>query len=282
MRNFKITKSITNIDDISTKLYLKDINKIPLIDRDEEKILSKKIKLGDKKALDKLVTSNLRFVVSVAKQFRGQGLSFNDLIQEGTYGLIKAGKKFDGSKDIRFISYAVWWIRQAILDALILKSNTIRITNGHNELLRQLKKQTETFEKINGRKPSYGELSELTGLSEESISKTYSYCVNCVSVDTTFDDEEKNSLVDIISNPNATNADNNLIQDSFKSSIRRVLSKLAPRYKVILQMFFGIDCDPLTLSQIAPKFGITEERVGQLKSKALKELRERIDLKTIL
>jgi RNA polymerase primary sigma factor len=282
MRNFKITKSITNVDDISTKLYLKDINKIPLIDKEEEKELSEKIKSGDKKALDKLVVSNLRFVVSVAKQFRGQGLPFNDLIQEGTYGLIKAGNKFDGTKDIRFISYAVWWIRQAILDALIIKSNTIKITNGHNELLRQLRKQTDLFEKANGRKPSYGELSEITGISEESISKTFSYCVNCVSVDTPFDDEDKNSLIDIISNPNASNADSELIQESFKSEIRNVLNILPPRYKVIIQMFYGIDCDTLTTSQISSKFGITEERVGQLKNKALKILKSHIKLNNIL
>lgn len=282
MRNFKITKSITNVDDISTKLYLKDINKIPLIDKEEEKELSEKIKSGDKKALDTLIISNLRFVVSVAKQFRGQGLPFNDLIQEGTYGLIKAGNKFDGTKDIRFISYAVWWIRQAILDALIIKSNTIKITNGHNELLRQLRKQTDLFEKANGRKPSYGELSEITGISEESISKTFSYCVNCVSVDTPFDDEDKNSLIDIISNPNANNADSELIQESFKSEIRNVLNILPPRYKVIIQMFYGIDCDALATSQISSKFGITEERVGQLKNKALKILKSHIKLNNIL
>lgn len=285
MKSFKIIQSITNKDDISIKNYLKDISKIPLLTKEKELELGKIIQQGlsenatreekikADKARNKLVGSNLRFVVSVAKQYRNQGLPFVDLINEGNLGMIQAAEKFDWTKGYKFISYAVWWIKQSIIQAIALKSRTIKVPMNQTISLAKLNSESEKFEKLNDRKPSFDELSLLTGVSVDKIIKIYSYNTNCVSVDTSFTtDEDSGCLLDVVKNPNSESSDNNLINDSLKYEIKLLLNKLTPKQRVVLQMIFGIDCDPMQLDQISIKFGVTSERIRQIKESALKEI----------
>lgn len=285
MKSFKIIQSITNKDDISIKNYLKDISKIPLLTKEKELELGKIIQQGlsenatreekikADKARNKLVGSNLRFVVSVAKQYRNQGLPFVDLINEGNLGMIQAAEKFDWTKGYKFISYAVWWIKQSIIQAIALKSRTIKVPMNQTISLAKLNSESEKFEKLNDRKPSFDELSLLTGVSVDKIIKIYSYNTNCVSVDTSFTtDEDSGCLLDVVKNPNSESSDNNLINDSLKYEIKLLLNKLTPKQRVVLQMIFGIDCDPMQLDQISVKFGVTSERIRQIKESALKEI----------
>lgn len=285
MKSFKIIQSITNKDDVSIKNYLKDISKIPLLTKEKELELGKIIQQGlsenatqeekikANKARNKLVGSNLRFVVSVAKQYRNQGLPFVDLINEGNLGIIQAAEKFDWTKGYKFISYAVWWIRQSIIQAIALKSRTIKVPMNQTISLAKLNSESEKFEQLNDRKPSFNELSLLTGVSVDKIIKIYSYNTNCVSVDTHFTtDEDSGCLLDVVKNPNSESSDNNLINDSLKYEIKLLLNKLTPKQRVVLQMIFGIDCDPMQLDQISVKFGVTSERIRQIKESALKEI----------
>ena len=285
MKSFKIIQSITNKDDISIKNYLKDISKIPLLTKEKELELGKIIQQGlsenatreekikADKSRNKLVGSNLRFVVSVAKQYRNQGLPFVDLINEGNLGMIQAAEKFDWTKGYKFISYAVWWIKQSIIQAIALKSRTIKVPMNQTISLAKLNSESEKFEKLNDRKPSFDELSLLTGVSVDKIIKIYSYNTNCVSVDTSFTtDEDSGCLLDVVKNPNSESSDNNLINDSLKYEIKLLLNKLTPKQRVVLQMIFGIDCDPMQLDQISIKFGVTSERIRQIKESALKEI----------
>lgn len=285
MKSFKIIQSITNKDDISIKNYLKDISKIPLLTKEKELELGKIIQQGlsenatkeekikADKARNKLVGSNLRFVVSVAKQYRNQGLPFVDLINEGNLGMIQAAEKFDWTKGYKFISYAVWWIKQSIIQAIALKSRTIKVPMNQTISLAKLNSESEKFEQLNDRKPSFDELSLLTGVSVDKIIKIYSYNTNCVSVDTSFTtDEDSGCLLDVVKNPNSESSDNNLINDSLKYEIKLLLNKLTPKQRVVLQMIFGIDCDPMQLDQISVKFGVTSERIRQIKESALKEI----------
>lgn len=285
MKSFKIIQSITNKDDVSIKNYLKDISKIPLLTKEKELELGKIIQQGlsenatreekikADKARNKLVVSNLRFVVSVAKQYRNQGLPFVDLINEGNLGMIQAAEKFDWTKGYKFISYAVWWIKQSIIQAIALKSRTIKVPMNQTISLAKLNSENEKFEKLNDRKPSFDELSLLTGVSVDKIIKIYSYNTNCVSVDTSFTtDEDSGCLLDVVKNPNSESSDNNLINDSLKYEIKLLLNKLTPKQRVVLQMIFGIDCDPMQLDQISIKFGVTSERIRQIKESALKEI----------
>lgn len=285
MKSFKIIQSITNKDDVSIKNYLKDISKIPLLTKEKELELGKIIQQGlsenatqeekikADKARNKLVGSNLRFVVSVAKQYRNQGLPFVDLINEGNLGMIQAAEKFDYTKGYKFISYAVWWIRQSIIQAIALKSRTIKVPMNQTISLAKLNSESEKFEQLNDRKPSFDELSLLTGVSVDKIIKIYSYNTNCVSVDTSFTtDEDSGCLLDVVKNPNSESSDNNLINDSLKYEIKLLLNKLTPKQRVVLQMIFGIDCDPMQLDQISVKFGVTSERIRQIKESALKEI----------
>lgn len=285
MKSFKIIQSITNKDDISIKNYLKDISKIPLLTKEKELELGKIIQQGlsenatkeekikANKARNKLVGSNLRFVVSVAKQYKNQGLSFVDLINEGNLGMIQAAEKFDWTKGYKFISYAVWWIRQSIIQAIALKSRTIKVPMNQTISLAKLNSESEKFEQLNDRKPSFDELSLLTGVSVDKIIRIYSYNTNCVSVDTRFTtDEDSGCLLDVVKNPNSESSDNNLINDSLKYEIKLLLNKLTPKQRVVLQMIFGIDCDPMQLDQISVKFGVTSERIRQIKESALKEI----------
>lgn len=285
MKSFKIIQSITNKDNVSIKNYLKDISKIPLLTKEKELELGKIIQQGlsenatkeekikADKARNKLVGSNLRFVVSVAKQYRNQGLPFVDLINEGNLGMIQAAEKFDWTKGYKFISYAVWWIKQSIIQAIALKSRTIKVPMNQTISLAKLNSESEKFEQLNDRKPSFDELSLLTGVSVDKIIKIYSYNTNCVSVDTSFTtDEDSGCLLDVVKNPNSESSDNNLINDSLKYEIKLLLNKLTPKQRVVLQMIFGIDCDPMQLDQISVKFGVTSERIRQIKESALKEI----------
>ena len=260
MKPFKITQSITNKDDISIKNYFRDISKIPLLTKEEELELgyiiqnnlkklnnSENLSLQEKrlteieinKAVNKLVSANLKFVISVAKQYCNQGLPFIDLVNEGNLGMIQAAKKFDPNKGYKFISYAVWWIRQFIMQAIALKSRTIKTPVNQSASLSKLNNAVNKFEQLNGIKPSYEELSKLTGISVEKINKIYSYNSSCISVDTPFTTEEDSGcLLDVVRNPNCEDSDKNLMDSSLKQDINRVLDKLSPREKVILQMFF--------------------------------------------
>ena len=233
MKSFKIIQSITNKDNVSIKNYLKDISKIPLLTKEKELELGKIIQQGlsenatkeekikADKARNKLVGSNLRFVVSVAKQYRNQGLPFVDLINEGNLGMIQAAEKFDWTKGYKFISYAVWWIKQSIIQAIALKSRTIKVPMNQTISLAKLNSESEKFEQLNDRKPSFDELSLLTGVSVDKIIKIYSYNTNCVSVDTSFTtDEDSGCLLDVVKNPNSESSDNNLINDSLKYEIK--------------------------------------------------------------
>lgn len=293
MKSFKIIQSITNKDDISIKNYFKDIAKIPLLTKEEEiklgtiiqtkykELESEDLTLEEKKsieneinrAVNKLVSSNLKFVISVAKQYRNQGLPFIDLVNEGNLGMIQAAKKYDPERGFKFISYAVWWIRQSIIQALALKSKTIKTPVNQSASLTRLNNVSAKYEQLNGFKPSYDELSKLTGIPVDKISKIYSYNSTCVSVDTPFTTEEDSGcLLDVVKNPNCDDSDKDLMDSSLKQDIERVLNKLTPRQRVILQMFFGIGCDAMQLDQIAPKFGVTSERIRQIKDGAIKEI----------
>ena len=273
MKSFKITKSITNRDDISLNLYLKEISRQPLISSEEEIRLAKLIKEGDKNALSKLINSNLRFVVSVAKQYQNQGISLIDLINEGNIGLIKAAEKFDETRGFKFISYAVWWIRQSILQALADQARTVRLPLNQVSSLNRISKATSKFEQLNERKPSLEELEVETGIPAEKISELLSASTKCVSVDTPFKDEEEGCLLDIIPNNNSPKADESLMEESLSEEINIILNSLTTRERAIIMMFFGIGVQEMSLEDIGRKFGLTSERVRQIKEKVLRDLR---------
>lgn len=273
MKTLQIKQSITNRSDTALNSYLKDISKIPLLTVEQEKEIGKKAKLGDKKAMDKLVTSNLRFVVSVAKQYQGQGLDLIDLINEGNCGLIEAAKRFDIDKGFKFISYAVWWIRQSIVLALSNASRTIRLPASQVHLISKINKTISEFEQKNERKPSDVELEKILNIPKEKISYILSASSKMVSVDSPIKDEEEGTLIDIIPNNNAIKTDAALDRESKDKEIYFILKKLSYREHDILRMFFGIGCDSMTLENIGTKFGITSERVRQIKDAAIKSLK---------
>lgn len=273
MKTLQIKQSITDRSDEALNLYLKDVNKIPLLTLEQEKELGAKIKLGDKKALDKLITSNLRFVISVAKQYQGQGLSLIDLISEGNCGLIEAAKRFDVDKGFKFISYAVWWIRQSIVLALSSDSRTIRLPASQVHLISKINKAISEFEQKYERKPSNAELENILNIPSEKISYIMSAASKMVSVDSPLKDEEESTLIDIIPNSNSPYTDFKLREESKETEICLVLKKLSYREHDILRMFFGLGCDSMTLENIGIKFGIASERVRQIKDAALKKLR---------
>ena len=273
MKSLKITKSITNRDDISLNLYLKEVSKQPLISPAEEIELAKLIKVGNKDALSKLVSANLRFVISVAKQYQNQGISLIDLINEGNIGLIKAAEKFDETRGFKFISYAVWWIRQSILQALADQSRTVRLPLNQVSALSKISKATNRFEQIYERKPSLEELEAETNIPAEKISEILSASTKCVSVDTPFKDEEEGCLLDIIPNSNSPKADESLMDESLSKEVELILNKLTTRERAIIMMFFGIKVPEMSLEDIGRKFGLTSERVRQIKEKVLRDLR---------
>ncbi|MBQ2413509.1 MAG: RNA polymerase sigma factor RpoD/SigA [Rikenellaceae bacterium] len=273
MRQLKITKSITNRESASLDKYLQEIGKEDLITVEEEVELAQRIKKGDQEALEKLTKANLRFVVSVAKQYQNQGLSLPDLINEGNLGLIKAAEKFDETRGFKFISYAVWWIRQSILQALAEQSRIVRLPLNQVGSLNKINKAFARFEQENERTPSPEELAKALELPKEKISDTLRVAGRHVSVDAPFADGEDNSLLDVLVNTDSPNADRGLINESLSTEVERALSTLTDREKDIIKYFFGIGCQEMTLEEIGEKFGLTRERVRQIKEKAIRRLR---------
>ncbi len=273
MRQLKITKSITNRESASLDKYLQEIGKEDLITVEEEVELAQRIKKGDQEALEKLTKANLRFVVSVAKQYQNQGLSLPDLINEGNLGLIKAAEKFDETRGFKFISYAVWWIRQSILQALAEQSRIVRLPLNQVGSLNKINKAFARFEQENERTPSPEELAEVLDLPKEKVSDTLRVSGRHVSVDAPFSDGEDNNLLDVLVNSDSPNADRGLINESLSTEVDRALSTLTDRERDIIRYFFGIGCAEMTLEEIGEKFGLTRERVRQIKEKAIRRLR---------
>lgn len=273
MRQLKITKSITNRESASLDKYLQEIGKEDLITVEEEVELAQRIKKGDQEALEKLTKANLRFVVSVAKQYQNQGLSLPDLINEGNLGLIKAAEKFDETRGFKFISYAVWWIRQSILQALAEQSRIVRLPLNQVGSLNKINKAFARFEQENERTPSPEELATVLDLPKEKVSDTLRVSGRHVSVDAPFADGEDNNLLDVLVNADSPNADRGLINESLSTEVERALATLTEREKDIIKYFFGIGCSEMTLEEIGEKFGLTRERVRQIKEKAIRRLR---------
>ncbi len=281
MRQLKISKSITNRSNASLDKYLQEISKVELITVDEEVDYARRIKLGDDVALKKLVKANLRFVVSVAKQYQNQGLTLPDLINEGNMGLIKAARKFDETRGFKFISYAVWWIRQSILQALAEQARIVRLPLNQVGSLNKIKKAKAEFEQTHHRAPNLKELSEMLDIPEKKLKESMEVRSHHVSVDAPFANEEENNLLDVIEDINSPIADNELIKESLKSEIDRVLSTLTIREKEIVKSFYGIQQVEMTLEEIGDKFGLTRERVRQIKEKAVRRLRHSARSKTL-
>jgi RNA polymerase primary sigma factor len=273
MRQLKIIKSITNRNIGSLDKFLQDISKEELISPEEEVKLAQRIKAGDQIALEKLVKSNLRFVVSVAKQYQNQGLSLPDLINEGNIGLIKAAQKFDETRGFKFISYAVWWIRQSILQALAEQSRIVRLPLNQVGSLNKINKALSKFEQENERMPSSEELSEMIDVPKDKIADTLRVSGRHVSVDAPFVEGEDNSLLDVLVNNDSPSADRGLVNESLNKEIERALSTLATREREIIKSFFGIGCQEMTLEEIGERFGLTRERVRQIKEKAIRKLK---------
>lgn len=274
MRQLKITKSITNRESASLDKYLQEIGREELITADEEVILAKKIREGDQAALEKLTKSNLRFVVSVAKQYQNQGLSLPDLINEGNLGLIKAAKRFDETRGFKFISYAVWWIRQSILQALAEQSRIVRLPLNQVGSLNKINKAFSKLEQEFEREPSAEELAEILELPQDKVADTMRVSGRHVSMDAPFVNGEENSLLDVLVNHDSPRADNMLMNESLQREIERSLSTLTERERDVVKLFFGIGINHgLTLEEIGAKFDLTRERVRQIKEKAIRRLR---------
>ena len=283
MRQLKITKSITNRESQSLEKYLQEIGKVELITPEEEVKLAIRIKQGDQKALDKLTKANLRFVVSVAKQYQNQGLTLPDLINEGNLGLIKAAQRFDETRGFKFISYAVWWIRQSILQALAEQSRIVRLPLNKVGLTNRIAKAYSLLEQQFEREPSAEELAELLELDIEEVTSTLGIGGRHISVDTPLSEGEDNTLIDVMENPNADRAETNIEHnESLKLDIDRSLKSLTERQKEVICFFFGIGVDhPMSLEDIGDRFSLTRERVRQIKDKAITKLRSNSGAKSL-
>ena len=273
MRQLKITKSITNRESESLEKYLQEIGKEELLSTDEEVELAQRIRKGDRKALERLTKANLRFVVSVAKQYQNQGLSLPDLINEGNLGLIKAAEKFDETRGFKFISYAVWWIRQSILQAIAEQSRIVRVPLNQVGSVNKINRMLNKFEQENERRPSSEEISEQTDIPQEKVDEAIMVNSRHVSVDAPFVDGEDNSLLDVLVNDDAPMADRQLVMESLRSEIDTVLKMLNERERNVITAFYGIGQPEMTLDEIGNKFGLTRERVRQIKEKAIRRLR---------
>ena len=273
MRQLKITKSITNRESASLDKYLQEIGHEDLLSVDEEVELAQRIRKGDREALEKLTKANLRFVVSVAKQYQNQGLSLPDLINEGNLGLIKAAEKFDETRGFKFISYAVWWIRQSILQAIAEQSRIVRLPLNQVGSVNKINRVLNRFEQENERRPSIEEIADKVDLPQDKIEDAMKVNNRHVSVDAPFVDGEDNSLPDIMVNDDAPMADRALVMESLREEINRALLTLNERERNIIEAFFGINQPEMTLEEIGEKFNITRERVRQIKEKAIRRLR---------
>jgi RNA polymerase primary sigma factor len=283
MRQLKITKSITNRESQSLEKYLQEIGKVELISPEEEVKLATLIKQGDQQALDRLTKANLRFVVSVAKQYQNQGLSLPDLINEGNLGLIKAAQRFDETRGFKFISYAVWWIRQSILQSLAEQSRIVRLPLNKVGLTNRIQKAYSQLEQQFEREPSAEELAEVLDMDLEEVTATLGINVRHVSMDSPLSEGEESTLIDVLENPNADKTDNELDHvESLKTEIDRSLKTLTERQKEVICFFFGIGVDhPMSLEDIGEKFSLTRERVRQIKDKAITKLRANNRCKTL-
>ena len=273
MRQLKITKSITNRESASLDKYLQEIGHEELVTVEEEVELAQRIRKGDRHALEKLTKANLRFVVSVAKQYQNQGLSLPDLINEGNMGLIKAAEKFDETRGFKFISYAVWWIRQSILQAIAEQSRIVRLPLNQVGSVNKINRMLNKFEQENERRPSIDEIADSVDLPEDKIEDALKVNTRHVRVDAPFVDGDDNSLIDILPNSDAPMADKALVMESLREEISRALRTLNERERNIIECFFGINNPEMTLEEIGDKFGLTRERVRQIKEKAIRRLR---------
>lgn len=274
MKSLKITPSITDRQDASLGLYFKDVSKQPMISPEEEIELTKEIKKGNNAATEKLIRANLRFVISVAKQYQGKGLPLIDLIQEGNCGLIEASKKFDESRGFRFISYAVWWIRQSIMKAISDQCRTIRVPMSQVVCISKINKASDKFEQLHGRKPSPEEIEDEVNLDVSKINTTLASNNKAVSLDSPFKDEEASCLLDVIPNEDSMPADSDASKNDVSNGIETVLSKLSFRDRDVIRMSFGIGMHPMPNEEIANRFGIGSERVRQIQHSALNYIRK--------
>ena len=274
MRQLKINKSITNRSSAALDKYLVEIGREELISTDEEVELAQRIHHGDRKALDKLTRANLRFVVSVAKQYQNQGLALNDLIDEGNLGLIKAAKKFDETRGFKFISYAVWWIRQSILQAISEQSRIVRMPLNQVGFQSKLAKAIVNFEQENECRPSVQELADILETDEAKVQEALGTNGKKVSVDAPFQDDDSNSLIDIMTDESAPTTDNNMEKESLSADLNAALGTLSEREQTVLKMLFGIGCNEMTAEEVANSLNLTRERVRQIKERALRRLRD--------
>ncbi|MBS1593163.1 MAG: RNA polymerase sigma factor RpoD/SigA [Bacteroidetes bacterium] len=283
MRQLKITKSITNRESASLERYLQEIGKVDLISAEEEVRLAKKIKQGDKAALEKLTKANLRFVVSVAKQYQNQGLTLSDLINEGNLGLIKAAQRFDETKGFKFISYAVWWIRQSIMQALAEQSRIVRLPLNKVGSLSKINKAFQMLEQEFDREPTPEEVATLLNIEEDEVRTTLGVAGRHISVDAPFVNGEENALIDVLANPNAVSADRQMAyQESLRTEIEQSLSCLQEKQAEVLKLFFGIGVEqPMSLEDISERYDLTKERVRQIKDKAIIRLKSSSKCKSL-
>jgi RNA polymerase sigma factor, sigma-70 family len=273
MRQLKITQSITNRESTALEKYLQDISHEGLVSVEEEIELARKIKKGDVKALEKLTKANLRFVVSVAKQYQNQGLSLPDLINEGNLGLIKAAKKYDETRGFKFISYAVWWIRQSIMQAISEQSRIVRVPINQMGVMHKMRKVVQQFEQEYQRLPSIDEIAEQIDLPKEKIVEIMSMITKKISMDAPISTNDDGNLLDVLPNKNSPSADEDLLEEGLKKEIERLLVSLSEREQIILRGYFGINQREMSLEEIGEQTGLTRERVTQLKEKAIKRLR---------
>lgn len=275
MRQLKISKSITNRESESLERYLQEIGRVELITPEEEVKLARLIRQGDQKALDRLTKANLRFVVSVAKQYQNQGLTLSDLINEGNLGLIKAARRFDETRGFKFISYGVWWIRQSIMQALAEQSRIVRLPLNKVGLTNRISRAYSHLEQELERPPTTEELAEYLEVEVEEVAATMSVAARHVSMDSPLSEGEENTLIDVLANDNADSADKQIIfQDSLRMEVQRSLTLLTPRQKEVICYLYGIDVEqPMSLEDLGVKYNLTRERVRQIKDKALEKLR---------
>lgn len=282
MRQLKISKQITNRESQSLDKYLQEIGKVDLLTADEEVVLAKRIREGDQLALEKLTKANLRFVVSVAKQYQNQGLSLGDLINEGNLGLIKAAQRFDETRGFKFISYAVWWIRQSILQALAEQSRIVRLPLNRVGSLNKISKTFSELEQKFEREPSPEELAEVLEITANEVVDTMKISGRHVSMDAPFVQGEENSLLDVLENDGDEKPDDGLMKDSLRKEVQRALSTLTQREADVITLYFGLNGEhAMTLEEIGEKFNLTRERVRQIKEKAIRRLRHPSRSKTL-
>ncbi len=275
MRQLKITKQVTNRESKSLDKYLQDISKLPMITAEEEVELAQKIREGCQKSLDLLTTANLRFVVSVAKQYQNQGLTLPDLINEGNAGLVKAAKRFDETRGFKFISYAVWWIRQAILSALAEQSRIVRLPLNKIGSINKIRKVTSHLEQINQRPPSASEIAKELDLTISDVKQSMKISSRHVSMDAPLKEGEDYSLYDLVSSNDSPNPDTNLMRESLNTEIDRALETLTPRESDVIRLNFGLSDQPaMTLDEIGRTFDLTRERVRQIREKGIRRLRQ--------